>query len=124
MTYGAANTRPSPLLEKRFFSNISLVTKELREDPSKFGIGKTSCGGSRGLSALEGLVAAIEVCPPDFIHSTPHLTEDLVFRYHDFYQLVSVSSKGQQVHRVPSSTYCSFPTRQRTKASMQYFAAS
>lgn len=61
VTYGAANTQPSPLLEKRFFSNISLVTKELRDDPSKFGIGKTSCGGSRGLSALEGLVAAIEL---------------------------------------------------------------
>ncbi|KIM64258.1 hypothetical protein SCLCIDRAFT_1213358 [Scleroderma citrinum Foug A] len=61
VTYGAANTRPSPLLEKRFFSDISLVMKELRADPSKFGIGNTSCGGSRGLSALEGLVAAIEL---------------------------------------------------------------
>ncbi|KAL4066797.1 hypothetical protein J3A83DRAFT_4190032 [Scleroderma citrinum] len=61
VTYGAANTRPSPLLAKRFFSPLSLVTKELREEPSKLGIGQTNCGGSRGLSALEGLVAAIEL---------------------------------------------------------------
>ncbi|KAI6107910.1 hypothetical protein F5141DRAFT_1005488 [Pisolithus sp. B1] len=61
IAYGAADTRPSPLISKRFFSPLSLVIKELREDPSKFGIGQTSCGVTRGLSALEGLVAAIEL---------------------------------------------------------------
>lgn len=61
IAYGAADTRPSPLVSKRFFSPLSHVTKELREDPSKFGIGQTSCRGTRGLSALEGLVAAIEL---------------------------------------------------------------
>lgn len=62
MTYGAADTRPLPLLSKRFFAPLSLVTRELREEPSKLGIGQTNSGGGRGLSALEGLVAAIEVC--------------------------------------------------------------
>ncbi|KAI5998822.1 hypothetical protein EDD15DRAFT_2363680 [Pisolithus albus] len=61
IAYGAADTWPSPLVSKRFFSPLSHVTKELREDPSKFGIGQTSCRGTRGLSALEGLVAAIEL---------------------------------------------------------------
>ncbi|KIO15042.1 hypothetical protein M404DRAFT_197745 [Pisolithus tinctorius Marx 270] len=61
ITYGAADTRPSPLVSNMFFSPLSLATKELREEPSKLGIGQTSCGGTRGLSALEGLVAAIEV---------------------------------------------------------------
>ncbi|KAG6334113.1 hypothetical protein ID866_4975 [Astraeus odoratus] len=62
ITYGAANTRPSPLLSKRFFGPPAHVTKELREEPAKLGIGQISCG-DRGLSALEGLVAAIEVRP-------------------------------------------------------------
>ncbi|KAG8213163.1 hypothetical protein J3R82DRAFT_11572 [Butyriboletus roseoflavus] len=61
VTYGAADTRPLPLLSKRFFAPLSHVTKELREEPSKLGIGQTNSGSGRGLSALEGLVAAIEL---------------------------------------------------------------
>ncbi|KAH0833161.1 hypothetical protein J3R83DRAFT_12188 [Lanmaoa asiatica] len=61
VTYGAADTRPQPLLSKRFFAPLSQVTKELREEPSKLGIGQTNSASSRGLSALEGLVAAIEL---------------------------------------------------------------
>lgn len=60
MTYGAADTYPQPLLSKRFFVSPNLVMKELREDPRKLGIGSET--GVRGLSALEGMVAAIEVC--------------------------------------------------------------
>ena len=33
----------------------------MREDPAKLGVGHTSSGGTRGMAALEGLVAAIEV---------------------------------------------------------------
>lgn len=61
MTYGTADTRPRPLLSKRFFVPLSVVTRELREEPSKLGIGQTNSGSGRGMSALEGLVAAIEV---------------------------------------------------------------
>jgi mediator of RNA polymerase II transcription subunit 25 len=60
VTYGAADTYPSPLLSKCFFLSPNFVIKELREDPRKLGIG--SANGVRGLSALEGMVAAIEVC--------------------------------------------------------------
>ena len=73
VAYGAADTRPQPLLSKRFFAPLSLVTRELRDEPSKLGIGQTNSGSGRGLSALEGLVAAIEVrqpfcfaCAPDY----------------------------------------------------------
>ncbi|KAH7919370.1 hypothetical protein BV22DRAFT_1199516 [Leucogyrophana mollusca] len=59
VTYGAADTHPSPLLSKRFFSPLQPVTRELREEPTKLGIGTTNSVG--GLSALEGLVAAIEL---------------------------------------------------------------
>lgn len=56
--------RPTSLLSKRFFSPglPNPVMKELREDPTKLGIGFAT--GVRGLSALEGMVAAIEVCVP------------------------------------------------------------
>lgn len=61
MTYGTADTRPTPLLAKRFFVPVQSMTKELREEPKKLGIGQTTSGGSRGMAALEGLVAALEV---------------------------------------------------------------
>jgi hypothetical protein len=62
VTYGTTDTRPTPLLAKRFFVPFQAVTKELREQPSNLGIGQTSSGGSGGMAALEGLVAAVEVC--------------------------------------------------------------
>ncbi|KAF8558098.1 hypothetical protein OG21DRAFT_1481638 [Imleria badia] len=70
VTYGAADTRPLPLLSKRYFAPLSQVTKELCEDPSKFGIGQTNSGSGRGLSALEGLVAAIELF--DILMASPN----------------------------------------------------
>lgn len=55
VTYGAAD---HPLVSKRFFFLPNVVMKELREEPGNLGIGTVS--GVRGLSALEGMVAAIE----------------------------------------------------------------
>lgn len=69
VTYGAADTYPKPLLSKRFFVSPNLVMKELREDPRKLGIGSET--GVRGLSALEGMVAAIEFF--DILHNSPAL---------------------------------------------------
>lgn len=63
MSYGTADTFPSPLLCNRFFIDFPIVIKELKENPGKLGIGQTGCGGSGGMAALEGLVAGIEVCP-------------------------------------------------------------
>lgn len=57
--------RPNPLLSKKYFAPLHQVSKQLREDPSELGIGQT--GNGRGLSALEGLVAAIEVCHPSLV---------------------------------------------------------
>lgn len=61
IAYGPANTQPSPLIEKRFFAALPTITKELRDEQHKLGIGRTSSGGSTGMAALEGLVASIEV---------------------------------------------------------------
>ena len=45
--------------------------KDMREDPHKLGIGQTGSGGGYGMAALEGLVAAIEVCTarPPYPHA-------------------------------------------------------
>ncbi|KAF7978845.1 hypothetical protein HWV62_44653 [Athelia sp. TMB] len=61
ISYGPANTYPSPIIAKRFFSALQVITKELRDESQKLGIGQTSSGGSGGMAALEGLVAAIEM---------------------------------------------------------------
>lgn len=61
VTYATASTVPSPVLCKRFFTDFPVVMKEMREDPTRLGIGQTNSGGSRGMAALEGLVAAIEL---------------------------------------------------------------
>jgi hypothetical protein len=38
-----------------------MVFKEILDEPMHFGIGMTNSGGARGMAALEGLVAALEV---------------------------------------------------------------
>jgi hypothetical protein len=61
VTYGTADSRPTPLIAKRFFAPLAPVTKELRDNPGALGFGQTANGGGRGMAALEGLIAAIEV---------------------------------------------------------------
>lgn len=61
ITYGLRDMLPSPLLCKNFFSDIQAVTRVIKEEPNKLGIGQTSSGGTTGMAALDGLVAAIEV---------------------------------------------------------------
>lgn len=61
IAYGPANAHPSPLIAKRFFTTLPTITKELRDEQHKLGIGQTSSGGTKGMAALEGLVASIEV---------------------------------------------------------------
>lgn len=58
--YATAETRPTPLLSNRFFHDLVTVTKALRDEHLKMGIGSTG-SVKAGMSALEGLVAALEV---------------------------------------------------------------
>jgi hypothetical protein len=58
VTYG---TQGTPLICKNFFNDLVAVLPAFREDPSKLGMGQTSCGGDMGMAALEGFVAALEV---------------------------------------------------------------
>ncbi|CAA7268166.1 unnamed protein product [Cyclocybe aegerita] len=61
VSYATADNTPSPILAKHFFTDFHVMFKEMMEHPSRFGIGATNSGGSRGMSALEGLVASIEL---------------------------------------------------------------
>ncbi|OSC98501.1 hypothetical protein PYCCODRAFT_1439190 [Trametes coccinea BRFM310] len=61
VSYGTADTMPTPVLSKVFFSPPQTMIKDMREDPQKLGIGQTDSGGGYGMAALEGLVAAIEL---------------------------------------------------------------
>ena len=72
VTYGTADTRPTPLLAKRFFVPFQTqFTKELCEQAKNLGIGLTSSGGSGGMAALEGLVTAVEVSRPFSVKYKP-----------------------------------------------------
>ena len=61
LSYATADTRPHPIVTKHFFSQPGPLTKSMREQPQDLGIGQTCSGGSQGMAALEGIVAAIEV---------------------------------------------------------------
>ncbi|GBE88438.1 hypothetical protein BKA93DRAFT_79724 [Sparassis latifolia] len=61
VSYATAETRPIPLLARVFFGSATTLVKDLHEDPIKMGIGQTGTGGSKGMAALEGLVAAVEL---------------------------------------------------------------
>ncbi|KAI0316406.1 hypothetical protein OF83DRAFT_1284144 [Amylostereum chailletii] len=60
ITYGTADTRPSPVLCTRFFVNPVAISKEMRETPFALGVGVAS-QGERGMAALEGYAATIEM---------------------------------------------------------------
>lgn len=63
MSYGTADTMPTPVLHKTFFSNPTPMMNQMREEPHKLGIGSTGSGDGYGMAALEGMVAALEVSP-------------------------------------------------------------
>jgi hypothetical protein len=59
ITYGPQDCDGSPVFFNRFFA-LSAIN-ELKDDPSKFAMGRTATGGSLGMAALDGYAAAIEV---------------------------------------------------------------
>ncbi|KAJ8487617.1 hypothetical protein ONZ45_g14279 [Pleurotus djamor] len=69
VTYAAVDVRPTPLVSKQFFAELPLVLKQLQAEPYKLGIGQYP-EAKRGLCALEGFVAALEVFPPPYLPQT------------------------------------------------------
>ncbi|KAF9565425.1 hypothetical protein CPC08DRAFT_759610 [Agrocybe pediades] len=60
VSYGAADHIPSPIITKRYFTDMQTFAKEL-PDFSRLGLGTTNAGGSRGMAALDGFVATLEL---------------------------------------------------------------
>ena len=61
--FGTADTMPTSIVARRYFSVPQQVTKELKEDFRKIGGGTSSTGGKDGMAALEGYAAILEVVP-------------------------------------------------------------
>lgn len=61
ITYGTSETRPTPLLTKRFFAPAGELAGDMRQTHSRLGLGRTAGAIPGGMAVLEGLVAAIEV---------------------------------------------------------------
>ncbi|KAE9383505.1 hypothetical protein BT96DRAFT_929750, partial [Gymnopus androsaceus JB14] len=63
VTYGTSDSLPSSVLCKRFFTDFTPVTNVMKdtEEIQQLSLGSTPSGGTRGMAALEGLVAAIEL---------------------------------------------------------------
>jgi hypothetical protein len=59
--YGSSSTIPSPIITKRFFTDAQVVTKEINENFLYLGLGTTNPGSGKGMAALEGIIAGIEV---------------------------------------------------------------
>lgn len=61
ITYSDCQIHPNPILAKRFFAPVTMITKEFKEEPANLGLGRAASGGRRGMAVLEGYVAALEV---------------------------------------------------------------
>ena len=72
VTYAPADTDPTPIVCKQYFSDFKTVTRLMKEEPVQLGIGTTHSGGRTGTAALEGLVGAVEVRAECFVLSHPH----------------------------------------------------
>lgn len=61
ITYGPEDSRPTPLLAKRFFGPASEMAAELGlRQPSRLSLGRTKGSVPQGMAVLEAVVAAIE----------------------------------------------------------------
>ncbi|GJJ08669.1 hypothetical protein Clacol_002888 [Clathrus columnatus] len=61
VSYSDSNVHPNPILARRFFAPVGLITKELKDEPTSLGLGRTSSGKDTGMAVLEGYVAILEM---------------------------------------------------------------
>jgi len=60
ITY-ATRKHPTSILCNRFFGDVQPIMGAFKDNNISLGIGTTNSGGTSGMQALEGLVAAVEV---------------------------------------------------------------
>ena len=62
MTYGTADTRPSPIVKKIFFTEAQHIIQDIKDGSGRLGIGLTDSGCGKGMAALEGFATILDVC--------------------------------------------------------------
>ncbi|KXN84566.1 hypothetical protein AN958_12312 [Leucoagaricus sp. SymC.cos] len=66
ITYGTADTQPSPIVKKIYFTELRYILQDIKDDHRRLGIGQTDSGGDKGMAALEGFATVLDVCPNRF----------------------------------------------------------
>ncbi|KAF8149812.1 hypothetical protein B0H34DRAFT_731258 [Crassisporium funariophilum] len=99
VSYGTADTVPSPVLCKRFFIDFQLVFKQLKEDPTQLGLAQVNAGGRRGTAALEGLVAALELFDILQVHSQAKETPN---SKNNLYHIIHVAATSPDTSQYPT----------------------
>lgn len=61
VTYGTADTLPSPIVKKIYFTELRYIIQDVKDDSRRLGIGQTDSGGSKGMAALEGFATVLDV---------------------------------------------------------------
>jgi len=62
VTYGTADTRPSPIVKKIFFTETHHIIQDIKDGSRRLGIGLTGSGSGKGMAALEGFATILDVC--------------------------------------------------------------
>ncbi|KAI0077281.1 hypothetical protein K474DRAFT_1661889 [Panus rudis PR-1116 ss-1] len=116
--YSSSATRPSPILHRHFFTEPKAILSEFRERPSQFGVGKCSTGGDRGLAALEGIVAALEMIDTLLDNSNPQNINIHPFLLH--FAAIPPDSAERPLHNVlprfDSASWDTLPQEMKRKS--------
>ncbi|KAF9452329.1 hypothetical protein P691DRAFT_772324 [Macrolepiota fuliginosa MF-IS2] len=60
ITYGTADTRPSPIIKRIHFTELRYIFQDIKDDNSRLGIGQID-SGSGGMAALEGFATTLDM---------------------------------------------------------------
>ncbi|KAG6845413.1 hypothetical protein H0H87_009760 [Tephrocybe sp. NHM501043] len=122
ITYATADTTPSPLLCRRFFVDSPPVMREMSDSPTSLGIGTTNSGGKRGMAALEGIVAAIELFDVLLAVSRSRLLANHIFHIASASPDSSVHPRYNEIQSFDSITWEAMPVELK-KAGLFFFLA-
>ncbi|KAJ3562709.1 hypothetical protein NP233_g9408 [Leucocoprinus birnbaumii] len=61
VTYGTADTQPSPIVRSTFFTELRNIFQDIKDDSRRLGIGQTDSGGGKGMAALEGFASVLDM---------------------------------------------------------------
>ncbi|KAI0762050.1 hypothetical protein BC629DRAFT_1597128 [Irpex lacteus] len=81
VSYAPSSTQPTPLLSRTFFTSPPALFKDLTTNPAVHGVGHTGSGGGKGMAALEGMVAVLELFDR-FKETAQHKTDAVQIKAH------------------------------------------